>query len=412
VRRWWLLAVAGCGRLSFGPVAGGDGSGGDALQPGACNAITRFADDFGDGGDLAGMWNGKYADPGTSYAEIGGELVLTLAPNSAPAYVGYQTQRYYDLRGHRVTTEVTQLGNAGTDTVFGLRHHAATYLSLGVENGMITAGQTIDGTMTVLARTTYDPAQRFWAFEEQAGQVRALLSSDGVTYTTFYEGPAPFDVSMVAAMLFAGTFTATASPGSAHFASYNGGVAVPGDACPIATLVDTFDGTTGHLWEPSYTDACCTRMVSGGVLAMGTNGTVGYTGNVSSGGYDLREGSIIASLASGPAAGSAFYTYLRAHLDSNNEVGLEFGATTITVYTRIAGTSSYAPRPSNGARYARLRESGGMLYIDASPDRSTWTNVKQLADPFPLDDVVVGLDAGLDAAGAADAVSWDDIGLP
>jgi hypothetical protein len=410
-----VLAVVGCGRLAFEPAHGdgGDGGDGDASQPATCNAITRFGDDFNDSGDVGNMWDGAYADPGTSYAETGGELVLTLAPNAGAAFAAYQTTRFYDLRGQRITTEVTQLANAGAETAFGIRAQPGTHLSMEVRNGVVEVAQTISGTRTSLAQQPYDAAQRYWAIEEHAGQIQLLLSSDGVAFTPVYEGPEPFDVSLVSPMLYAGTDTSIASPGSAHFNSYNGGVSAPGGACPMSTLVDTFDGTTtGNLWGGSFTDTCCTQTVSGGWLTMATSGASGYAGHVSSAGYDLRGGAIIADLAAGPAAGSAYYTTLFARLDAANHLGVEVHATTIAIYGHIGGVTLSMPMPRNAASHVRLREAGGALYFDASADRATWTTLYQLADPFRLDDLIVSIESALDAAGTGDSVSWDAIGLP
>ena len=408
MRALWLLAVAGCGRIDFAPSRpDADGA------AGRCNAITRFADDFEDGADVGGMWVGAYADPGTSATEAGGNLVLTLAPNSpGPTYVGYTATRFYDLREHRITFEVSQIANGNAVTAAGIVFGPTTHVRIGTQRGMIIVAQLIENGYSELATRAYDPAQRFWAIEEHSGQLRFLTSSDGASFVTIYEGPAPFDVSVVAPTMYAGTDAAIANPGAARFASFNGGVASGDSACPISTLVDTFDTDDSHLWEGSFADVCCAQQISGGVLTMTRDGTSGYVAHSSSAGYDLREGSIIASIASAPATGSPSFANLLVKLDPMNLIAVQLYDTKVSVYQRIGGTGGSQDFPLNGARYMRIRESGGMVGFDASPDRLAWTELQRVPAPFRLDDVLVLLESGSEIAGAADSISWDDVGLP
>jgi hypothetical protein len=93
---------------------------------------------------------------------------------------------------------------------------------------------------------------------EHAGTVSWEWSQDGVPFSTLYSEPAPIDISFIYVQLFAGTPTATATPGIARLASFNAGVTPRSSSCAASTFVDTFDDSaTGLEWR-TFPDACCT----------------------------------------------------------------------------------------------------------------------------------------------------------
>jgi hypothetical protein len=102
------LAAASCGRIDFDMRSDATRGDGDAGTGPPCNAVTRFADDFADG-LRDPRWGASFMGTGTITAEVGGELVMTLATNSAGAYAGYNTIRYYDLHRVRMSVAVTQV---------------------------------------------------------------------------------------------------------------------------------------------------------------------------------------------------------------------------------------------------------------------------------------------------------------
>src|ERR1700689_645172 len=101
-----IAALAGCGRIGFD--ARSDGSLGDGGVP-TCNPIDRISDDFEDGVQDPVLWGASY-EAGATYAETGGDLVITPPTNvTGNAYAGYRTLRFYDLRAHRVIAEVAEI---------------------------------------------------------------------------------------------------------------------------------------------------------------------------------------------------------------------------------------------------------------------------------------------------------------
>jgi len=71
------------------------------------------------------------------------------------------------------------------------------YVSLAHVNGNLRAPYKA-GTFQIVATLPYVPAQhRFWAISEDAGTIYYETSQDGVSFTSFANLLAPFDVSLV-----------------------------------------------------------------------------------------------------------------------------------------------------------------------------------------------------------------------
>lgn len=411
-----ILCLASCGRLSF--ESHGDGGNKDApsnLDDGGaatCNSIARLADDFAID-STARLWAGSYTDD-TSTITVGAHLAtLNIAVNAANTYVGLVSGRYYDLRGRRVFTGVQHVANAKTSTGLGVGIDNQTLAHLVVENGNVIAVREVDGVYDQRAMMPYDPvAARYFAISERGGRLYWETSSDAVTFDVLYDEPDPFDLSLVDASLFAGTSIANADPGMAVFDDFNGGVPAAVEACKAATLVDPFVDA-GHLWENSFTDACCTDKEANGQVVLSSDGTAGFAGRRSSAGYDLRESAI--SLATkGPQQPTSLYGALVAVIDVKNYVTLEIrdgGGYECNAF--VDGVLHQTPAPmANGDAYVRLRESGGMLAYEASGDATTWRELVTIPDPLDLSDLLVGLEIGSKVNGAANAVAFDGFNAP
>jgi hypothetical protein len=406
VRRLALLVVleCSCGRIDFGTLASPDADGGAAAT---CNAVTRIFDDFEDGIQDP-IWSTSYAEGTSSYAETGGNLVLTLEANRANTYCAYSTGRLYDLRGHRMFAEIAQVPNTGAELGLAAQYNVTQYLHISEQDGTVTASQSVANVFTIVRQIPYDAlAHRFLGLEEQGGQLLFETSPDGVTFTPFAQVDDPFDVSLVRPQLYAGTFTAVANPGVARFASFNAPVPHEG-GCPISTLVDTFDdGVQGHEWEGSYAAPCCTITEAGGMLHIATDGTPGFAARMSSAGYDLREGHLTVAMPAGPTGN--VLASLRVDLDSNNSIELQARATTLDGTTLVGGTTTSLggmPRLASQS-YLQLRESAGTLYYEVSTDRVNWMAIHMVADPFALDDVRVVLQGGISGTTTFAAASVD-----
>lgn len=374
--------------------------------------MARLADDFEDGVQNVSLWEASYVDSGTSYAESGGNLVITPAPNTAGAYAGYRSQRFYDLRGQRIVVEVAQVASGTATTALAVEYRKGTHTGISVENGQLHATVTIASSYSRLASTPYDPVRhRYWAVEERAGQIYFETSSNGSTFDVLLEVPEPFDVSLVRGTLFAGTAAAIATPGEARFAVLNGGI-IASAACPASSFVERFEVDNVHSWETQSSDPCCAQSVIGGKLQMSTDGASGYTVRRSSQGFDLRDGAVAVTVGAPSVVG--YHAALRASHDNANDIGLQFSATTFDYFFSVGGVVTYGSAARSASEvHLRLREATGTTYFETSVDKLMWRQLAQISDPLPLDDVTIDLQAGVFAAPTTpDSVTFDDLGVP
>ena len=335
--------------------------------------------------------------------------------NAVNSYVGLVSGRYYDLRGSRVFVGLQHPANAKTTTGIGINIAPKNLAHVEVQNGTVIAVREIAGAYFEAATAPYDPvAMRYLALSERNGRLYWETSRDGVAFDVLYDEPAPFDVSLVNATVFAGSATALAAPGTAVFDQFDGGTPSPVAACKATTLVDSFDdGVIGPLWANSFTDACCTDTESNGQVVLTSDGTAGFAGRRSSAGYDLRE-SAIALATKGPQQPTKLYGALVAIIDTKNYVTLEIrdgGGYECNAF--IGGVLHQTPAPIvAGDAYIRLRESGGMLAYEASADAITWRDLTTIPDPLDLSDLLIGFEIGYNMNAGANAVAFDGFNAP
>jgi hypothetical protein len=396
-----LVVLASCGRAHFDPTV-------DAGPVPPCNAITRFGDDFADG-VLDSRWSYSYG----TFMEVGGEVVFPLVPNMT-TYAGYVASRYYDLRGSRMSIALAQAPGFNATAGFSATYDPNTGVRMILKNDTLVGVRSATNVYEFEGQLPYDPvAHRYWAIEEHDGRIAYEVSPDGIKYTTFAEVDDPFDFSLVQPQFFAGTDNPDPAPGEAHFADYNGGKSAPIDACAVGTLVDPLDGSVSdHVWAGSYADPCCTYSELTGQLRFTTNGAMGYVGRHSSAGFDLREGAIEVTLVT-PPAGPMFGIALNASHDPQNQLDMRVATGTViaVVIVNNSGTTASSPLQA-GEKYMRIRETGGNATFEISADMQTWRTIRQLPDPFPLDDLTVGLDGGANAAGPLDMATFADFDGP
>jgi hypothetical protein len=414
-----MLVLASCGRLSFDARedAGNnltDSQLGDAGGSAVCNSITRLADDFSIDRS-AQLWTGSYADSTASSKIAGGTATLTLAVNAASAYVGIVSGRYYDLHGQRVFVGLQHPANAKTTTGLGINVAPKTLAHVEVQDGIVIAVREIAGAYFQGATAPYDPvAMRYLALSERNGRLYWETSRDGVAFDVLYDEPAPFDLTLVNATVFAGSATALAAPGSAVFDHFDGGTPSSVGACKAATLVDPFDnGMIGPLWANSFTDACCSDTESNGQVVLASDGTAGFAGRRSSAGYDLRESTIVLA-TKGPQQPTNLYGALVAVIDKKNYLTLEIrdgGGYECNAF--VSGVLHQTPAAIvTGDAYIRMRESGGMLVYEASSDATTWRQLATIPDPLDLSDLLIGIEIGSNTASVANAVAFDGFNAP
>jgi hypothetical protein len=410
-----LVVLCACGRLGFDATPGGDATGdGDGGVELPCNLAGRVADTFDDGIVDEYLWGNTYTNPGTMIAEASGRVTFTLAPNSASTYAGLKSTRFYDMRGQRFIVEVVQIGAAGSHAGIQIEYRNDRYVSLTVKNGNLRAGYS-DGTFMVVDMIPYvAAAHRYWAISEDAGNLYFETSQDGISFTSFATLPAPFDVSLVRQTAFAGTDNAVAAPGTFVIESIGATVPVGSSACAASTLVDRFDdGVIGHLWENSYNDPCCTIAEVGGEMVIGYDGTQGTTALRSAPAVDLRGDAVTIRVTQEPPLSSTVLN-LTVRRDQSNVLEIQISNTQTLARVTIAGVGNQVMSARNPAeRYLRIREAGGAYVMEVSTDRTTWRTLRTDVAPFPLDDVLVTVRAGVSANSTAQKLtSFDDFNAP
>ncbi len=419
-----VVVLAGCGRLGFDPAPHSDGGGsGNTDAPShlddggaaTCNSVERIADTFATD-QRATLWGGSSFDGTTSGTVSGGQLTLSAQANAANTFAAFRTLHFYDLRGRRTFVRVSKIANASASTGFGCYFSPTSYVHLEVGGGQLAAVVTTNDNVVVAAQIPYDGAtDAYWGLSERGGRLYFETSSDGTAFTSFYDQPEPFDVSLVAPTMYVGTTTAVANPGSAVFSSFNGGTASTEVACPAADLVDTFDdGVIGHLWENSFVDPCCQDTEPNGHLELFNDGASGFVARRSSAAYELRDSSLEV-MTTGPDENTTFTSYLEAIVDADNYLELLIKTTGYQTVRNVATNkvTNSQPRMSTD-KYIRIRETSGTVYFEASADKTTWRTLESVADPIDLSNISIGLEGGR-AGGAQqtlNTVEFDDLNVP
>jgi hypothetical protein len=171
-----------------------------------------------------------------------------------------------------------------------------------------------------------------------------------------------------------------------------------GDGQSACRIDDDFeDGVVGGAWVP-YDEDDAQLSESDGTLQ------VSFSGDGEAwAGYDLRdrfdftEGETWIEIAEADGDYTGFDVYLG---DAELELYVEDGNTLIgEVYaTESSDQLSEVPYVPAMHRFLRIRATGGVVYWEASPDRAEWELIHMQEAPFPLDDVLVSVEAAGDSS--------------
>jgi hypothetical protein len=392
--------------------SGGIGTGGTGGSNG-CGKATALADNFDDG-TRAAIWDYAYQNSPSTYAETGGQLVITL-PDNSTGYAGYQAGTSVDLTGARVYVEVPQVASTST--------HAQTYLQLTdanvnnnqltilQENGTLYFQKTVAGTGTDIGQVVYDPVvTRWWQIRESGGMVYFETSTDSTSWITHAMMATPPWANYALVELGAGNFMTQTGNGSAKFDNFNGGS--PADVfCAISTLADNFnDGTRGPQWARAYQQGGCTLSETGGFAVV----TPSSTGSnecayQSSSAFDLRNDSVATwAYQLIRETTSQAYTFLVVESIDHNKYMFTENASNLEAQHKVSGTvTTLSSVAYNGTAQAwwRIRETSGVVYWETSPDGATWTVLTMENEPFVPSSVSVyiggGITSGLSNPGLA-----------
>jgi hypothetical protein len=366
---------------------GGDGGvdamGDGSVPEGGCGKLTLLRDDFSSNGVSGYPWE-MFNDADVMVTQTGGELVLTLiGGGGVNEYGGYKSVAYYDLRDSEIQAKVDAVG--GHDTILEIRNEQDQKVQMVVEDGDLTPAILNAPAGGALPTIPYDAvAMAYWRLRESTGHMYWEYSADRTSWQLLYDQTDPFDVGFVQGVVAAGA--PLASTTTARFADVN--VQASGGAfCKAETLSDSF----GLDFLPNFDHWSangCTISVGNGDLISTFDGLENncFTGINTTRRYDLRGSQIVVDAEQIPVA-AHFITYLGVYDErvpnkqTNLEIGLDFGDGTGTPTMYFDETDRDSTVASSSAmwnpaemRYWRLRESGGHLLVDTSPDAANWTN--------------------------------------
>jgi hypothetical protein len=352
------------------PDGDGDG-GGDAGA--ACGKITILADDFADGVRGA-IWE-DWSDPEASVLESGGELILREPAGAGDHTVEYASAAWYDLKDSQVTVEVPQITVDSAYTVFNADHDSSNWIAMSTRAGELRCDVVVDGAEN-RSRLPYSATDhRFWRISESSGRVLFKTSANGTDWTTIADKPSPSFVGYIRVKL-AVNVSNPPSQVEARFGSLNGGVAV-GRACPMSTFTDDFsEATTSPAWLYTEADDSGAFAVANGTLTLSVPAnSIGEALVMSSRCYDLA-GSSLAVEAVEAAPGPETVTVVGL-LPVGGPTLLQFFMQDglLAGFNHQSGTpvevfeTAYSPVQH---RWWRMREQGGSVFFETSPDGLAW----------------------------------------
>lgn len=173
---------------------------------------------------------------------------------------------------------------------------------------------------------------------------------------------------------------------------------IDGGVCTsLAQLTYNFDGTGGALWSPSI-GAGMSLSESGDQLVIPLPQKIGTAGYFSACTYDLRSQRVFVTAASVPRVGTATDMYLSVGMQGDaTGVNITNGSTQAykingAAYTALASVTYSATEH----KVLQVRESGGVLFYEVSPDGTTFTTLYSGPAPFDVSAVQILLFADTD----------------
>jgi len=359
---------------SGGSGVGGGGGGTGATGP--CGTFALLADDFGD--DVVGPdW--EILTSGSSVSEDG-QLVVQVGTGAGAQFGAIRSEYAYDLRDSAVYVTADQTMDTGK-----------TYLSVSVFNeGTLALQRSGDQIVvvrdyTVVAISTFDAGEHvMWRIREAEGTLYAETAGESMEFTEHYSMEVSSFVNEPGDLRFTRVTVGGSEPetsDTARFDDFNGGSA-SGTYCKTGSLVSTFDADLWPAWVQSTGEDECDVDVVSGELRLSFDEDPGPCNVKSTSRFDL--------------AGSIFGAQVRR--DNGGQPGLrilagdgshaEIQITSQDVVARVVegmsidliATEPYDPMTH---RWLRMREQGGTLWFETSPDGGSWSTLGSTELFFP-----------------------------
>ncbi|HMY20187.1 MAG TPA: hypothetical protein PKA58_27860 [Polyangium sp.] len=371
--------------------AGGNGGSGGGIVD-VCGKVDLLTENFNNPIDSVWLWD-TYAGPTTTLTQSMGQLVFTKSGTMVDGgYGALETTRMYDLRNSFITVEIVKTNDPMTDAQMsiGLVYDDLNDVGLHYQSGLIKFGATINGTFNEKGSHAHDASTRFWRLREANGAFAWDTSPDGQTWTPRGQAPTSSVIPEAVGHVRVTAFwpSNTIAQDEVRFDNLRGEPSAMPHWCSTSALQDDFnDNSTSHVWARSRTKGTCTYEEKNGQLVVHPSPTVSeYCGYRTGAAYDLTSSTAAVEIAQ--------MVNTAANVDMTMSLDCQGGSLRITqnLGKLTSGyTSQGSPFELGSKTYDdvnhhwwRIRETGGMVYWEVSPDGKTWAEEAKTAKPFDV----------------------------
>jgi hypothetical protein len=405
----------GSGGAGGGAAVGGSGGGGGMMP---CGGLGALADNFDDPGTpLDFSWFPNQIQD--LVKEGGGRLELDLTKSSS---VNLQSRHMYRLAGSAVRIEVLDGGqdaNAAPQLSFELFITQNSRVRFSLYQKMLTASASGNGQTYNAPSKAYDPkAHKWWQIREGAGTVYFEVSPDGTNWTAFGSttSSVPADLEAARVTISASTFQMMPTNAKIKLDNLNGGMKTE-SLCKASSLSDAFTDSSKLVhWKDSLTSPGCMRTIAG-ELVFTCDGTQ-LSGNAleSSQAFDLTgsyAGVQLVDVSLSPPTNAGGGLMVRRDRDNFLRIRRQGGQVRMEQTTVANGAdSSMKDFDANAHKWLRIREAGGQIFFEASPNGTMYTVLFQTPAKLPVNEMDVLISTDSLVTGVQGTVKFDNYNLP
>jgi hypothetical protein len=171
----------------------------------------------------------------------------------------------------------------------------------------------------------------------------------------------------------------------------------------LETVVDSFDSTIGAVWADTLGATWDSGGTPAGQVALPLTTAYSHISTGQSGTfYDMTGSYIYGKVVIPPYGAGSRETYLEISRSgtagaTRDGVSIWSDGTTLYAFRKLAGaTSGSTSGPYNATNHLwwKIRESGGTIYVDTSPDGTTWTNFWSTLSGFDVTSIWAWFNSG------------------
>lgn len=350
-------------------------------------AVATLSDSFAGSSIDSTKWT-TTTQSGGSITEGGGFLHLTPNANSGATQLSIQSNNLYSLVGSSAYVQVAQVVNssAPVDNNFALVQDPSNAVAWWFSGGTLSATRTSGGVKTTVSTLSYSPSSHvWWRIRESGGTVFWDTSADGQTWTTQGSTPTsnvPF-VNSLRPLFYSETWASgSASPGEALYANFNVSPSPSGNPWADPFSDSAIDGTKWTI----FTAVSGTATEGGGALSLtpapNTTGSIAQIKSNSTASLIGNAASVkaVAVVNSANDCDEDFSLMLSTGRSNRLSWVYVHGSLIAQYYVNgVVTTLTTLTYSSTNHVYWRIRESGGTVFWDTSPDRVTWTQQASVA---------------------------------